>query len=606
LEAANSSNSHAASDEPKRLEVGELVRLCEEVVRTFNPGRTTVDTHTEEYVAANKVHDADDVRFIQQVMYGCVRYKRLLKIFISSLYFRHGGESQRSDAQLYTIFGYLAMLRLAELGFADFKALVQSQESHAMSVFLKFLFNEENLQTWLRPEWLKCYEPAFVDDTLVAKPLVFKPQVETLLKSLEGAIAAEVAKKEAATAAVKLLGEGKGGRGEFTVAEPFNLHEPKMRTVPMPEEAVDVGFKAVPIPASTYLDPKKQKDRVELDRRKDANRLEMKAKYADPSVQPFKLKTLERPTTLEKVKAQVEASRDAECDFDRRNAPRAVPPPRSKPGSGNVRLNAAAIMREDNLYRKKQEAEAAKLRNYEAELRDASEFDEWQAKMKRRDGDAETEKLERLRMETMLTDEAAKEAKLRVLNEARAAANATKMESNEGLVHQIKESQQVRAAQRALVQDVHSQRERPALAMEEVRMANRANAELMREAQERHAEAIAEERRAEEIRRADLIRQIRALELVPKKRVVALDPTYVPNNVGVLEQMSLAELRERLVIVEDERKAEEEKRRRAIVSAKRDKEEDLKGRVVRLSAIRDLAAQDGARRLEASRRAVYI
>ena len=49
-----------------------------------------------------------------------------------------------------------------------------------------------------------------------------------------------------------------------------------------------------------------------------------------------------------------------------------------------------------------------------------------------------------------------------------------------------------------------------------VRQANRANAELMREEQERHAEVVAEERRAEEERRSDLIQQIRALEMVPR------------------------------------------------------------------------------------------
>jgi hypothetical protein len=208
------------------------------------------------------------------------------------------------------VLGYLALLRLSELGFADFRALIKSQESHTMCVFLRFLFNEENLDTWLRPEWLKHYEPGFVDDQLVAKArawpchlensrgraactgrhllcvadstllvpwtppraspppiaafpppipfrssptrptdrctpaqaLVFVPQVEPLLHALEGAIADAAAKREAEAEAVRLLAEGKGGKGEHTIPEPFELSEPKLRTVPVPEEAVDVGF----------------------------------------------------------------------------------------------------------------------------------------------------------------------------------------------------------------------------------------------------------------------------------------------------------------------------------------------------------------------------
>ncbi len=119
----------------------DLIGRCEECVRTWDSSKTTVDSHTDEYVAMRKISDPDDQRFVQQVMYGCMRFKKMLKIFLSSLYFKHSGETQRSDYTLYMVFGYLALLRLHELGFADFRTLVLSQEHFKMSVLLKFLFS---------------------------------------------------------------------------------------------------------------------------------------------------------------------------------------------------------------------------------------------------------------------------------------------------------------------------------------------------------------------------------------------------------------------------------------------------------------------------------
>ena len=329
----------------------ELISACEEMVRTFNPIVITVDSHAAEFIKLKKVVDADDKMFLEQVLYGVVRYKKMLKVFLSSLYFKHGGETQRADYTLYLVLSYLALLRLQELGFSSFKALLLGQEHFKMSVLLKFLFSEENLTQWLRPEWLKLYDPAWVDEQLIGKVLVFVPQVEKLLVVLEGNMAAEAAKKEAAAEAAKALAEGRGGGGVHTTPEPFNLTQPKIRLVPPPDDIIDTVIKANKVPASTYSDSSKLVDRLAIDKAKDANRLRMKAQYSNPRVQPFKLRSDTRPSNLEKVREEVENEREAELTF---NPAPAKPVPKQLAGQGAVRLNTGAILREDNLYRQKQ------------------------------------------------------------------------------------------------------------------------------------------------------------------------------------------------------------------------------------------------------------
>lgn len=311
------------------LSAEKLVAACEEAMRTFEPAKSTIDSHIEQYNKSNRICDPEDQRFIQQVVYGCFRYKKMLKIFLSSLYFKHSGETQRGDYTLYMVLAYIALMRLHELGFAEFRTLILSQEYFKMSVFLKFLFNEETVKEWLRPEWLKIFEPTFVDEQLISKLLVFVPSVEQLLKVLEGRMANEAAKKEAAAEAARALAEGRGGKGEHTVPIPFQLTEPKPRLVPCPEEVISISFKANKVPQSTYADTKQLPERVELDQKKDQNRIRMKAKYSDPKVQPFKLRVSERPSNLSKVREEVEASRQAECHFE---GPKANPVPRQRGG----------------------------------------------------------------------------------------------------------------------------------------------------------------------------------------------------------------------------------------------------------------------------------
>ena len=97
---------------------------------------------------------------------------------------------------------------------------------------------------------------------------------------------------------------------------------------------------------------------------------------------------MERPSNLEKIRSEVEALEDAELNFE---GPRARPVPFFQPAE--VKLNTAAVLREDALYKKRQQQEARALKAYEEELRDMSEFESWQTRMRAEDEEKRMEEI---------------------------------------------------------------------------------------------------------------------------------------------------------------------------------------------------------------------
>ena len=86
--------------------------------------------------------------------------------------------------------------------------------------------------------------------------------------------------------------------------------------------------------------------------------------------------------------------------------------------------------------------------------------------------------------------------------------------------------------------------------------------------------------------RAELIQQIRAMESVPVDRWKPVDLTSIAGH-GVHDEMSIAELRERLELVKLEREKERELRRDQIVKEKQVKEEKLTNTVQNLVKYRN-------------------
>merc|ERR1719311_1003489 len=120
---------------------------------------------------------------------------------------------------------------------------------------------------------------------------------------------------------------------------------------------------------------------------------------------------------------------------------------------------------------------------------------------------------------------------------------------------------------RMLVEDVKDERDNPRHAESLVLKGRREHAEELRKQKEVDLERIAKEKAYEMAKKKDLIRQIRAIERVSVVRPVAYDPSEPPRH-GVLEEMSLAELQERLSMEKARRERLVEVKRQEIIEEK--------------------------------------
>lgn len=114
----------------------------------------------------------------------------------------------------------------------------------------------------------------------------------------------------------------------------------------------------------------------------------------------------------------------------------------------------------------------------------------------------------------------------------------------------------------------------PREAEAQVREENARQRDALQEFLVAERERKAKEDAKEQAAREDLIRQIRVSDRVHREYVAVFDPTETAQ-LGLLQEMSLAELRERLRVRHEEQKRWEESRREAILTDKQEKSADL-------------------------------
>jgi hypothetical protein len=541
-----------------------LIEKALKVLQTFDAAVHTVDTHVANTLGKSVIGDAEST-FVQQVFYGCTRMEKPLQVLLNALYHVHASSLVRTDYLLFKVFAYLAVFRLDELTVPRFIGLVKTQELSKMHNFLSFTFDESLTNDWVKEGWCKTLDRAYVEGTMLGSLRRHRPLVQ---RWLEDTHAAAFGAGTQASLADSL--SPKKSAKPLTVPRPPKITAPKPPKVLMPYR-IPQGVTPSPVPDN--LDDITLEDlELRAVQRRQALKAQTLAKY-DREQAAFKLH--ETRNTIDAARKRQEEIIEQQMIGTFKSG--GVP---IYPAVGaDVRLNAAAIFREEALLRAKQAADARLIQEFEACRRDKSDYYTHIAEAKLQE-DAQRVATIELRRKEMIAastragaartkDRQMKAAQARMLQEeaqtlldARQAEKEAEVESKREMVAAV---EQMKAVGTKVARDNILARNRiiASTVHQEAKVA-----ELER----------AEERAKELAERNETIREIRAYELVPKIKLKLVDPTST-SGMGFLDEMSLVELRERLAILKARDAEEVETKRRQILALKSDHAEKLAEKV---------------------------
>ena len=329
---------------------------------------------------------------------------------------------------------------------------------------------------------------------------------------------------------------------QITVPEPFNLsvNKPKILQEPI---AISNKPKITPLPLANYK--KTSLDEIEKDRK---NRLDIiKKNIIERTKKDRNLLTLEtdnRPTNLEKIKEEVENDIQKTLQFNNKYS---KPLKDFSKFKGDVKYNETAIIREEFFIDKKNKEEEAALNKILIEKKDSKEFDRWVTEMKIRDDILRMGEVDKRKLELKLNREIA--TNYYQIRKNRNQLKAAKHKQQENLNMQKKEEEKKEEIKNKKLVVKEIQKVQKNAMKNKLKFINN-NKELYKNRKQELNELnliIQEEKKIYNERRDGLIRQIRELERLPQRRQEGFDPTETPGY-GLLEEMSLVELKERLAL----------------------------------------------------------
>ncbi|KAM6206590.1 cilia- and flagella-associated protein 99 [Sarcoramphus papa] len=554
----------------KMVSHGKHIAIIVQQLNKFNPENQSVEDFLNESAKMLQTLNVTEEKFVLDTLAGCIEYKSLLDVVVSAFFVRDGRYCLISERHLYTVICYLATFQLEELGLQHFSRIVKSLDTAKMQKFLRFFFNALYLNTWIKDEWSQFYDSLYVKENWIDPLLRWQPKVQQLIEQLTDKLSNR-------TTTVKTS----------TVTQPkeFNLTVPKPRAIPIPLP-IPVLEKRPPVPPSTYKPPKekKQLEEIKTKNRRKAEDLLLKANANQFRCATMKSERGENTHDSMKSKPAFQAQKI-----------------QSKIDNIPIKLNAAAILREGALYQRKMEQELKRIENLLRGAGDPSEFLEWQKQMRGKDLEEQLAETECRRLQGKLSHEEAVLAHQNVIQEKKKKADLMR-EAKAELMHQYAEKHlQEQKEMRELVEQVvegHKNAKQAKIKLQKhkqqiVQEVCEENRELLRQALEEEEEKLR--------KRYELIQQIRAIESSPSVRHKFVDLTETGGH-GLICEMSIVELRERLALLRETQKAAEEEKRDQIIHEKQAKEQLLLDKLDQISLFRAELGRAAALKQEEKKR----
>ena len=259
-------------------------------------------------------------------------------------------------------------------------------------------------------------------------------------------------------------------------------------------------------------------------------------------LKPFNFESDKRPSNKEKIKEEVEKQIESTLQFNKKFY---NPPKDYSKIPADIKYNETAIIKEEYLIEKKRKEEEKALNKILIEKKDTKDYERWVAEMKLKDDLIRMEEVQKRKIELDLNREVAQNYFTR----------RTRINQIKALEHKQQEIINAKNREEKKKKEIEEKRETAKEIKKECENILKTKNELLENNKEVYKNRkeefnillvlAKEQKKVEEEKRNEIIRQIRELEKIPLKRTSGFDPTETPGY-GLLEEMSLVELKERL------------------------------------------------------------